>query len=284
MQFLRLARASPALSSSAPPHSQWRLLAHRATPLRAFIWKRKPVAMAGNELIHDVAMGVVTLGGALSSLKFWDELAKRNVFPKTVSRKLVHISVGLIFMLFWPLFSDSDKAPYIAAFSAAINALRMLAIGFGIVRDAAVVKAMTRNGDSKELLKGPFFYAITIMLATTCFWRRSPLGPMIVANLCAGDGFADLVGRKFGNVKLPYNSNKSYVGSCAMLIFGFLFSMGYHYYFSSFGFYEVSLKLAVTTLTVSAIAALVESLPISTQLDDNLTVPFASFIAGALLI
>lgn len=240
--------------------------------------------MANEVVLHDVGMGVVTLGGALGSLKFWDELAKRNVFPEAVSRKLVHISVGLIFMLFWPLFSDSDIAPYIAAFSAAINGLRMLAIGFGIVQDVAVVKAMTRNGDSKELLKGPFFYAITITLATTCFWRTSPLAPIIIANLCAGDGFADLVGRKFGNVKLPYNSNKSYVGSLAMVIFGFVFSIGYHCYFSSFGFYEVNSKLVITTLIVSCVATFVESLPISTQLDDNLTVPFTSFVVGALLV
>eukprot|EP00250_Pteridium_aquilinum_P034699 c7972_g1_i2 orf=109-909(+) len=172
-----------------------------------------PLFGVDDQLLHDLAMGVVTLGGALGSLKFWEEFAMRNAFPKKVTRKLVHISIGLIFMLFWPLFSDSAAAPYIASFSAAVNGLRMIAIGLGIVQDAAVVKAMTREGDAKELLRGPLYYAMTITLATTCFWRTSPLAPIVIANLCAGDGFADLIGRKFGNTKLPYNLNKSYAGT-----------------------------------------------------------------------
>ena len=94
---------------------------------------------------------------------------------------------------------------------------------------------------------------MTIALATICMWRSSPLAPIIIANLCAGDGktmclicyfqcktlklevnglfvflgFADLIGRRFGGAKLPYNENKSYIGSLAMLIFGFIFCVGY---------------------------------------------------------
>lgn len=33
-----------------------------------------------------------------------------------------------------------------------------------------------------------------------------------------GDGLADIVGRRFGGVKLPWNSNKSWAGSLAMFI------------------------------------------------------------------
>jgi phytol kinase len=40
-------------------------------------------------------------------------------------------------------------------------------------------------------------------------------------------GFADLVGRKYGTSKLPYNSSKSYVGSLAFFVFASLASMGY---------------------------------------------------------
>ncbi|KAI5058439.1 hypothetical protein GOP47_0026609 [Adiantum capillus-veneris] len=242
------------------------------------------MAFSDNVLLHDLISGVLTLGGAMASLKFWDELARRNVFPMIVSRKLVHISVGLIFMLFWPLFSDSGSARYIAAFSVAINALRMLAIGFGIIEDATVVKAMSRGGDYRELRKGPFYYALSITFATTYLWRGSPLAPIIVANLCAGDGFADLIGRKFGKAKLPYNSKKSYVGSFAMLFFGFIVSIGYLAYFSSFGFYTLSPNLVLNTFLVVSVTTLVESLPISTKLDDNLTVPVTSFIVGALIL
>ncbi|KAH7444887.1 hypothetical protein KP509_02G095900 [Ceratopteris richardii] len=160
----------------------------------------------------------------------------------------------------------------------------MLALGSGIMEDPVVVRSMTRSGDHRELLKGPFYYALTISLATTCFWRTSPVAPMTVANLCAGDGFADLIGRKFGKSKLPYNQNKSYIGSLAMLFFGFIFSVGYHHYFSIFGFYTLNLRLVLSTFFITLVTTFVESLPFSTRVDDNLTVPFTSFVLGSLLV
>jgi len=39
-------------------------------------------------------------------------------------------------------------------------------------------------------------------------------------------GLADVVGRRFGRHKLPYNKNKSYVGSFAMATAGFIASVG----------------------------------------------------------
>ena len=39
-------------------------------------------------------------------------------------------------------------------------------------------------------------------------------------------GIADVVGRRLGKEKLPYNPNKSYAGSIAMVLAGFLASVG----------------------------------------------------------
>lgn len=40
-------------------------------------------------------------------------------------------------------------------------------------------------------------------------------------------GIADIIGRRFGFQKLPYNQQKSWAGSCSMFIFGFLISIGW---------------------------------------------------------
>jgi dolichol kinase len=56
---------------------------------------------------------------------------------------------------------------------------------------------MSRSGDRTELLKGPFCYGTVISSATVLFWRRLSAAISISA-LCAGDGFADIVGRRFG--------------------------------------------------------------------------------------
>jgi farnesol kinase len=39
-------------------------------------------------------------------------------------------------------------------------------------------------------------------------------------------GLADIIGRRFGGVKIPYNKDKSVAGSVAMVSGGFLASIG----------------------------------------------------------
>lgn len=206
-----------------------------------------------------------------------------NLSLQKLNRKLVHISVGLVFVLFWPFYSNGKQAPLLAAVAPGINIIRMLILGLGIQRNDSVVKSMSRYGDYRELLKGPLYYACTITLATIVFWRTSPVAIAAVCNLCSGDGFADIVGRRFGRQKLPYNHEKSFAGSIAMACTGFLACIGFMHYFSLFGFIEESWDLILGFLWVSIASAIVESLPISIELDDNLTVPFTSFLLGCLV-
>lgn len=55
------------------------------------------------------------------------------------------------------------------------------------------------------------------------------------------------------------------------------------YYFSKFGFVDKSWDMVLGFLVVSLASALVESLPISTELDDNLTVPLTSILVGSFI-
>ncbi|KAF5446678.1 hypothetical protein F2P56_032287 [Juglans regia] len=220
---------------------------------------------------------------ALSLLRLWAETANRRIFDQKLNRKLVHISVGLAFMLCWPLFSPGRRGAILAALIPGINIIQMLLLGLGIMKDEAIVKSMSRNGDYRELLKGPLYYAATITLTCMIYWRTSPITIAAICNLCAGDGLADIIGRRFGSHKIPYNKNKSVAGSVAMASAGFLASLGYMHYFSSFGFLQKSSEMVMGFLVVSLASALVESLPISTELDDNLTVPLTSILVGTLV-
>lgn len=53
------------------------------------------------------------------------------------------------------------------------------------------------------------------------------------------------------------------------------------HYFALFGYVDESWEMALGFLVASLVAALVESHPISTDLDDNLTVPLASILVGS---
>ena len=68
----------------------------------------------------------------------------------------------------------------------------------------------------KELLRGPLYYCIILIGITLGFWRHHPAGFGAIALMCGGDGLADIAGRRFGRAKLPWNRNKSWVGSFAM--------------------------------------------------------------------
>ncbi|CAM6050942.1 unnamed protein product, partial [Sphagnum compactum] len=243
---------------------------------------RSFMAAAAEVPVLDFVAAAITLTGALSILQFFDELAKRDLLEKKLSRKLVHILSGLVFMLFWPLFSMAPYAKYMAAFAPAANGLRMIGLGLGLLKNDALVKAMSREGGRRELLKGPLYYALTITLVTLCFWRNSPVAAVAVANLCAGDGFADIVGRKYGTKKLPYNNSKTFIGSLAFFAFASLASMGYTAYFAAFGYFEATWRMYLATMVVSLSAAFAESLPL--PLDDNFTVPFVAVAVGMLLL
>jgi farnesol kinase len=52
------------------------------------------------------------------------------------------------------------------------------------------------------------------------------------------------------------------------------------HYFHTFGLMEETWHMALGFLVVSVAATLVESHPISTELDDNLTVPLITFVVG----
>ncbi|KAI9109173.1 hypothetical protein K1719_019796 [Acacia pycnantha] len=236
-----------------------------------------------NPLVSDVYATGISVGVAFSFLRLWQETAKRGIFDQKLNRKLVHISIGLAFMLCWPLFSSRSQARLLAALVPGVNIFRMLLIGLGIQKDEATVKSMSRFGDYRELLKGPLYYASTITFACVMYWRTSPLAIALICNLCAGDGMADIVGRRFGSKKIPYNRNKSFAGSIAMASAGFLASIGYMYYFSSFGYIEQSWRMILGFLIVSVATTVVESLPISSELDDNLTVPLTSILVGSLI-
>ncbi|XP_027931003.1 probable phytol kinase 3, chloroplastic isoform X2 [Vigna unguiculata] len=234
-------------------------------------------------LVSDLYATAISAAVAFSLLRLWQETAKRGIFDQKLNRKLVHISIGLMFILCWPLFSTENMAPFLAVLIPGVNIIRMLVIGLGIVKDEATVKSMSRFGDYRELLKGPLYYVATISLATIIYWRTSPISIAAICNLCAGDGMADIVGRRFGGEKIPYNKNKSFAGSIAMASAGFLASIAYMWYFSSFGYIEGSWKLVLGFLLVSVGTAFVESLPISTELDDNLTVPLTSILLGSVV-
>lgn len=148
------------------------------------------------------------------------------------------------------------------------------------------MKSVSRSGDSHELLKGPLYYCLVLIGATLVFWRNNPAGLVAVSMMCGGDGLADIIGRKFGRSKLPWNSNKSWAGSGAMFLAGMAFAAGFIWLFSSLGYMQSFNQQALLPCIAAVCGActLVESLPVNTWFDDNLSVPLVAVVASMFVL
>ncbi|DBA89753.1 hypothetical protein WJX79_005677 [Trebouxia sp. C0005] len=212
-------------------------------------------------------------------------MATRGLLEQTLSRKLVHITSGPLFVLTWPFFSAGSTARYFAAVVPLLNALRLILVGAGIVKGEGTVKAVSRGGDRRELLRGPLFYVLIMTAVTVVFWRESPVGMMVLSLMCGGDGLADIIGRKFGTAKLPFNMSKSWAGSAAMFAGGAGMSLAFIALFNTLGFFPYTVQILLPSVLCTALAAsAVESLPINQTLDDNFSVPAVTAVMGHFLV
>lgn len=224
---------------------------------------------------------LVTFFVALAWLRVNDFAARRGWVSSHLSRKIIHIGTGPLFVLCWPLFASAPASRYLAALVPLAITIQFLFVGLGLIRDEAAVQAMTRTGDRREILRGPFYYGIVFVLLTVLFWTDSPVGIVALMLMCGGDGMADVLGRRFGRRKLPWNQAKSWAGSLGMFLGGWVFAAGILWVYRYLGFFAAPWTTYLPALTVVAMAAtLVESLPLRDS--DNITVPLAAILIGRL--
>ncbi len=225
---------------------------------------------------------IVTLVLCVLWLRIIDFLASKNYLSKKLSRKIVHIGTGPIFLLCWLFFPDNLWSKYVAAVIPFLITLQFFLIGIGVIKDQGSVDAMSRSGDPKEILKGPLFYGIAFIIVTILFWRNSPLGIITLMILCGGDGIADIVGRNISSPTLKWSKNKSIAGSIAMFIGGFIFSTVLVLIFIKSGYLHLDLTQSILKIIIlNLVATIVESLPISDW--DNVTVPLAVIFVGLII-
>jgi phytol kinase len=225
---------------------------------------------------------IITFFVALVWLRINDFLAHKGILESHLSRKIIHIGTGPLFVLCWLLFNNFEINKYLAALVPLAFTLQFLLIGSGVVKDEASVKAMSRSGDRREILRGPLYYGIVFVILTIIYWKSSPIGIVGLMLMCGGDGLADIFGRKFGAIKLPWNKGKSLAGSIGMLLGGWIFSVLIVWIFISSGVFSVSIKSYLIPITIIAIiGTLVESLPIKDI--DNITITLSAVILGHLL-
>ena len=195
------------------------------------------------------------------------------------ARKIIHIGTGPIFVLCWLLFDDASAARWMATLVPFAITVQFALIGLGVLKDEASVKAMSRTGDPKEILRGPLFYGIVFVLMTIIFWKDSPIGIIALMLMCGGDGIADVVGRRVKSAKLPWSKEKSVAGSLAVFVGGWVLALlvvAIYGYAGVSGFTSANFVLPIVIIAFGGM--LVESLPFKDI--DNLTITIAAVFLG----
>jgi phytol kinase len=222
---------------------------------------------------------VITLGLAVAWLRINDFAAQRGWISSALSRKIIHTGTGPIFVLCWLLFNNDPAARYLASLIPLLITAQFALVGSGIIKDEGAVKAMSRSGDRKEILRGPLFYGIAFVLLTIVFWRDNVIGIVALMVLCGGDGLADVIGKRVPSEKIPWSRRKSWAGTVGMFAGSWVFAALVLAAYSAAGVFARPLAGYLPGITVISLAATaVETLPYADI--DNITVTLTAVILG----
>ncbi len=232
--------------------------------------------------MNSILAAVLTFVIALVFLRLMDFFAQRGWIGARLSRKLIHIGTGPIFVLCWLLFPDRPESRWLAALVPLMIVLQFALVGLGIMKDEAAVQAMSRTGDRREILRGPLYYGIAFVVLTVLFWKDSPVGMAALMLMCGGDGLADIVGRSLPSPNIPWGRGKTVAGSASVLVGGWVLTVVILFVYVSAGvlagpFSRVLIPVTIVTL----VGTLVESLPHRDV--DNITVTLAAVITGLIV-
>jgi phytol kinase len=225
---------------------------------------------------------LLTFAIAITFLRLMDFIAHRGWIDSRTSRKLIHIGTGPIFVLCWLMYPDVQISRWLAALVPLLITVQFALVGLGILKDEAAVKAMSRTGDRREILRGPLFYGIVFVLITLIYWKDSLIGIPALMIMCGGDGIADIVGRRVRSPRLPWSPEKSVAGSLSVFLGGWLltvFVFAVYVWIGAFSGPVIRFLLPVTWIALGATIA--ESLPFRDI--DNITVTLVSVLIGHLV-
>lgn len=255
-------------------------------------------------IAQDLGVTVLTTVLALLFVKTITQLAARGVLEARDSRKIIHMLSAPLFILCWPLFSDVWGARFFAAFVPALQALRLWLAGtassnhdsYSTTTDynndddndddsMELANAISRSGDREEALGGPFIYVVILFSAIMLSFRDNLSGVIALSTMAAGDGMADIIGRRYGkNNKWFFSEKKSVAGTLGFLLTASMCSIGLVAWLMYTHSVTVTLSMGVLIsriVWISAISAFVELIP---GTDDNWSVPITAGILSYILI
>lgn len=199
-------------------------------------------------------------------------ISKKNGSSE-VSRKLVHILVGN-WVFFTPFFTEFWAVIFVPFVFIIINSLSI---------QYNLISAIERNDDSL----GTVYYAISLLILSGAgFLLEWSILPFIgILTMAYGDGFAAVVGKKWGK-RYPFKfaPKKTLEGSLTVAFFAFLVTLGSILVFQRVGeFQNISLLMAgFISLLTAVFSSFIELT--GKKGCDNLILPIGSGLFATFLL
>lgn len=155
--------------------------------------------------------------------------------------------------------------------------LACVGIVYGLFLSKIFVQDSFRHHERKRGISfGKLMYGIMVFALILLFHKKMYIVAGAWAIMSLGDGFSNIFGRIYGKKKLPWNSEKSWIGSFAFVLFGGSGAAVLMWWTmqTPFTWHYLLIIAFLSTLVTAA----VESLPL--KIVDNITVPLT---AGFLL-
>lgn len=232
-------------------------------------------------LCWDGGMAVACVILAALWVGIWSTAVKKWGLPGRVSRKMVHCGSAPLFLLTWPFFSAAPSARIIAAMVPLLQAVRLTSAAWGDATaiegkipssPSAFISAVSRSGQAKEATGGPLMYTLVLTAATALEWRHSLVGVIAMCQMAAGDGFAELVGRRLQGSRWWFSKEKTYAGSAGFVLGATFTTLAMVQWLHFCGCVAISAAtIWPQVLLISTLAALAEVIPL--EVDDNISVP-----------
>ena len=182
-----------------------------------------------------------------------------NKYP-TFGRKFLHIMTGNIAFLL-PVFQTREIMAFLAAGPFILFTFLM--------SPYSPIKSIKGKTSSAGHGMGLVYYSITWTILAYVFFDYKIVIAIGILAMSYGDGFASLIGSKYGKNKYKiYSNQKSYIGSISMFIFSIIV------FIIALFFYEININLNIIfILIITAFSSTIAEMLTPKGLD-NLSVPF----------
>ena len=183
----------------------------------------------------------------------------------TISRKVLHIMVGNVAFIL-PIFETKEVMAFLAAGPFIIFTFLM--------SPYTPIKSIRGKTSAAGHGMGLVYYSITWTILAYLFFDNMVVIAIGILAMSYGDGFASLIGVKFGKRKYKaFGDEKSYIGSSAMFFFTFITILIAIFYYNI----PVTALVLIVLAFIAFVSTLIEG--VTPKGVDNLTVPFvAAFI------